>query len=62
MFNEYIKKLEKMCYENFGTILSVAILMAAGGLSTLLYGWIGAVIIPAWVAFAAFVLKRGHKE
>ena len=59
---KYLAQLQEMCAKNFKTILSVAVLVAAGGLSTLFIGTVGSIIVPAWIVFMAFVLRKGYKK
>jgi len=61
-FKVWVDSLKKVSFEYWNTIWVVNVVLAGGGILAAFFGWVFAIIVPAWLIFVAFVLKKSYKK
>jgi len=60
-WNEWIKDAQEYSFKHWKTIVMLCGLIAGGGLLAAVFGWPFALIVPLWLIFVAYVLKKKYK-
>jgi len=60
--NDYLYDVGEFSYSHWKLIISICILVIVGGLLSAIFGWVFAMIVPGFLIFVAFVLRRRYKR